>query len=254
MNEDARRYWDRKIVRWSRSAYGRAAAPEKPGHQADDAPGAATSAVIDRLRRSVHHRLETAYGLLAPVVAGRRVLDLGCGTGLLCVKLAQAGAARVEGWDISGEAIAIAHDLAAQAGVADRCTFRQVDLDSEPLPPTDITVGLGLLDWLPPASIERLARDFQSPHFLFTFSEQDGSLAELVHRLYLIYPLRLRGGRVQAWHHRRQPMIDLFKPRAPGGRLEFLKTPAMRFGVMMHALPEDGAGSSTVDNSAASGL
>jgi SAM-dependent methyltransferase len=56
-------------------------------------------------------------------VAGRTVLDFGCGAGGDSIELARRGAARVIGLDVVEEALAVARRAAAQAGVADRCTF-----------------------------------------------------------------------------------------------------------------------------------
>lgn len=57
-------------------------------------------------------------------------LDLGCGTGADVVWLAQQGW-RVTGVDISSAALRQAAAAAAAAGVADRVTWQQVDLDDD---------------------------------------------------------------------------------------------------------------------------
>ena len=65
----------------------------------------------------------------AGVAPGEAVLDVGCGTGVVAVTAARAGA-RVSGLDLTPELIAVARDNAALAGV-------QVDLregDAEALP------------------------------------------------------------------------------------------------------------------------
>lgn len=61
---------------------------------------------------------------LAP---GARVLDITCGPGLYAVEMARRGA-RVTGIDFGPASIQYARDLAAQQGVADRCTFIQSDV------------------------------------------------------------------------------------------------------------------------------
>ena len=57
-------------------------------------------------------------------VRGKHVLDVGCGTGLFSVILAKRGAALVEGFDISPEAVRAAELTAEKNGVSDRCRFR----------------------------------------------------------------------------------------------------------------------------------
>jgi len=56
-------------------------------------------------------------------VAGKHVIDFGCGGGLEAIELARHGAARVTGIDIREVALAAARRAAAAAGVADRCVF-----------------------------------------------------------------------------------------------------------------------------------
>jgi SAM-dependent methyltransferase len=65
--------------------------------------------------------------LLGPTVwseiAGRRVIDFGCGIGHEAVELAQRGAAHVIGVDTKARWRKMAEAHAQQNGVADRCTF-----------------------------------------------------------------------------------------------------------------------------------
>jgi SAM-dependent methyltransferase len=56
-------------------------------------------------------------------LAGRTVIDFGCGDGVEAVEMAQRGASRVIGLDIREPALARARERAARAGVAERCSF-----------------------------------------------------------------------------------------------------------------------------------
>lgn len=53
---------------------------------------------------------------------GQRVLDMGCGSGILSIAAAKLGAARVDGFDTDVESIAIATENAAFNGVAGKVT------------------------------------------------------------------------------------------------------------------------------------
>lgn len=100
--------------------------------------------------------------------SGARAVDLGCGTGLEAVYLAQHGY-QVTGVDYTPIALRRARRRAAQAGVADRCTFLHADITS---PATlageqgyDLIVDCGTLDDLSPEqrpamaeTIRRLSR------------------------------------------------------------------------------------------------
>jgi SAM-dependent methyltransferase len=86
-------------------------------------------------------------------------LDLACGIGLASVWLARRGL-DVVGVDVSGVAIARARDLAARAGLTDRCRFEIHDLDDglPPGEPVDLVLCHLFNDpRLDPLIIERLA-------------------------------------------------------------------------------------------------
>ena len=52
-----------------------------------------------------------------------RVLDVGCGSGLLSIVCARLGAEQVLGLDIDANAVALAAENAERNGAADRCRF-----------------------------------------------------------------------------------------------------------------------------------
>jgi ribosomal protein L11 methyltransferase len=53
----------------------------------------------------------------------RRVLDVGCGTGVLAIACARLGAEEVLGVDIDAAAVGVSAENAERNGVADRCRF-----------------------------------------------------------------------------------------------------------------------------------
>ena len=65
-----------------------------------------------------------AYDYLGPSLAGRRVLELGCGTGVLSVALAASGAI-VTAVDVSASSLAVTERRARHFGVSDRVTCIQ---------------------------------------------------------------------------------------------------------------------------------
>jgi SAM-dependent methyltransferase len=220
--DEVRAYWDKKIVDWDDSSYSR------------DRP----RSLLARLRSSVDARMKIAMDLLRPHVAGKSVLDLGCGGGRLTVAAVKAlGAARAHGIDISQAGVERGRQLAESAGVADRVTFEAGSVTGHPLPPADVTLGLGLFDWLNDDETDALLRELHGRRILLSYSEKDWSLSEIIHRFYLIYPLALFGGQVRARHHRRQDVIALM------GRHGFLPCEIIdrreaRFGKLIHNLSD----------------
>lgn len=69
-------------------------------------------------------KLEVLFGPdVWTALAGRVVIDFGCGIGTEAVEAAQHGARRVIGVDIRESGLELARLSAARAGVADRCVF-----------------------------------------------------------------------------------------------------------------------------------
>jgi len=91
-------------------------------------------------------RLARSYDrLVAHIPDNSRVLDLGCGTGLLTIRAARCGA-KVKGIDVNPEMLEIAQHQAEQAGVAEYIDFVEVgvaELDNEKAESYDVvTSGL----------------------------------------------------------------------------------------------------------------
>ena len=69
-----------------------------------------------------------ARALIAAVRPGQRVLDVGCGTGVLGIVAVLHGADHVHGIDIADDAIVTTTANALRNGVGDRCTASRTDL------------------------------------------------------------------------------------------------------------------------------
>jgi cyclopropane fatty-acyl-phospholipid synthase-like methyltransferase len=83
-------------------------------------------------------------------VAGKNVLDIGCGSGVCSVDFARRGAAKVIGIDFSKNMLALARREADNHGVADRIQFIQMDFLDATLPREfDVTIAIGVFDYLP---------------------------------------------------------------------------------------------------------
>jgi 2-polyprenyl-3-methyl-5-hydroxy-6-metoxy-1,4-benzoquinol methylase len=101
------------------------------------------------LRRAVFERYTITFEQ-AGDVRGKKILDVGCGSGVYSVDFARRGAGRVVGVDFSGNMLGLARQEAEQHGVADRCEFIQADflaLDREEK--FDISIAMGVFDYVP---------------------------------------------------------------------------------------------------------
>jgi ubiquinone/menaquinone biosynthesis C-methylase UbiE len=78
--------------------------------------------VDDHWRGVVQKRLELNVQNLRPL-EGKKILDVGCGSGRFCIAFAQNGAEKVIGIDFAKGMIDIARKLADDAGVGADCVF-----------------------------------------------------------------------------------------------------------------------------------
>lgn len=101
-------------------------------------------------RGVVQKRLKVNVEKLKPF-AGKKILDVGCGSGRFCIAFAQNGAEKVIGIDFAKGMIEIANRLAEQASVSEKCEFIvgtfPEDID-EADAPFDACTGNGFFDYI----------------------------------------------------------------------------------------------------------
>lgn len=112
--------------------------------------GAVAGFIDNYWRAVVQKRLEINIEKLEPF-AGKKILDVGCGSGRFCIAFAERGAEKVIGVDFARAMIEIADKLAAEAGVAHICEFRVgafPDAIAEGEGPFDACTGNGFFDYI----------------------------------------------------------------------------------------------------------
>ena len=101
------------------------------------------------LRKAVFERYDITFDQAGDVTR-KKILDVGCGSGVYAVDFARRGARRVIGVDLSSNMLKLANQEAEQHGVADRCTFIQADFLELDLKDTfDISIAMGVFDYVP---------------------------------------------------------------------------------------------------------
>jgi ubiquinone/menaquinone biosynthesis C-methylase UbiE len=106
------------------------------------------------LRKAIYERMRVA--LEAPgELAGKSVLDVGCGSGRYAIECAKRGAERAVGIDFAPTMLEIARQHAAEAGVEEKCEFVQGDFSEfETDEKFDVVVANGFFDYMgDPASV-----------------------------------------------------------------------------------------------------
>ncbi len=220
--QEMRRYWDEKISWWADSSY-------------EEHPRGPVDRLMAHLRRSVHARAVIALEMLRPHLAGKTVVDVGCGNGHFLHCCLEAGAAHAVGIDISPAAIEEARSLAERHGTADRSEWHVGRAGDGTLPPGDFVTGFGLVDWLEKDECMQFFKALHGRHFVFSFSEMDGSFDEWVHYFYLIKRLEWFGNGVRAYHHPRRTILRRLQ-RASIDDVQVVARREMRFGRLVHNL------------------
>jgi SAM-dependent methyltransferase len=129
-------------VEWERAEI------ERSAFEATHTPDAALKADPSQLARylapppTTVYPLEYSFSLLGDV-AGKRVLDFGCGSGENCVVLARRGA-RVVGVDISESLIRVARKRLAVNGLEGKAMFAVGSAHDLPIDPDSIDIVLGI--------------------------------------------------------------------------------------------------------------
>ena len=217
-------FWNARILGWEESRY---------------APAAVAPTLLEgiaaRASSSVRFRLHAAVALLAPHLRGRRVVELGCGSGLLAQKLMALGAAGYLGIDISPVAIARARERAAAASSDAAVRFAVGAVaDLEPLGDA-LTFSLGLFDWLTATEIDRVLAVGAAGPYLHAVAERRRSAQQLVHRLYV----HLSYGRRTGFAPRYHPIAEIAAAVRRHHALppNVFRDPRMSFGVFVTDLP-----------------
>lgn len=113
---------------------------------------------VDGLFRGViHKRFELTLDWCGEV-AGKRVLDAGCGSGRYCIELARRGA-DVTGIDLAGSMVEMSRQAAREAGVEGRCRFEVADFFAWSAPHHfEVSLGIGFFDYIadPGHMLERI--------------------------------------------------------------------------------------------------
>ena len=100
-------------------------------------------------RKAVFDRYNITFDQ-AGDVTDKKILDVGCGSGVYAVDFARRGARRVVGIDFSDKMLELASQEAEQHQVADRCKFIRADFLALDLKETfDVSIAMGVFDYIP---------------------------------------------------------------------------------------------------------
>jgi 2-polyprenyl-3-methyl-5-hydroxy-6-metoxy-1,4-benzoquinol methylase len=138
----------------------------------EEKKGPLASFIDNWWRGVVQKRLELNVKKLQPL-KGKKILDVGCGSGRFCIAFALEGAEKVVGIDFAQRMIEIADDLANRAGVGEVCEFvvGAFPDDIDPAEgPFDACTGNGFFDYVEdPVPIIAAMRELTKGKLIMSF-------------------------------------------------------------------------------------
>lgn len=218
-------FWNTKILGWEESRYARAAAAATP-----------LESIAANASSSLRFRLHAAVLLLAPHLRGRRVVELGCGSGLLAGPLMALGAAGYTGIDISPVAITRARERAAAIpGTPGDIRFAVGSVVNLEPQGDALIFSLGLFDWLTDAEIAHILAVGAGGPYLHAVAERRWSAQQLAHRLYVHLSYGRRSGYAPRYYAVGE--IAAAIRRAHGQPPNVFRDRRLSFGVFVTNLP-----------------
>ena len=119
------------------------------------------------LREDIYQRFDWVMEKSGDV-RGKRICDIGCGSGRFVTEFAKNGAAHVTGVDVAPEMLKLAKNLVAQDGVEGACDFVLTDvLNWKTDQKFDTTIAIGFWDYImqPPERLRNI-RSITTGQFL----------------------------------------------------------------------------------------
>jgi predicted RNA methylase len=222
---DKKTFWEHKILQWEQGRYN----PKR-------SKGGVLEWFADRASDSLRFRLESAGEIVGGAAAGKRVVDLGCGSGKLAEAVFAHGATSYVGYDIAESAVNAARAWAADKPWASRARFevaRVTDLkDLE----ADVVCSFGLLDWLTDAELDHLFKISGQADFVHAIAERRPTVERWVHATYCYVAYGYRtAGYVPRYYDVRA--LGALIRRNRKGLVRVWRHPRLSFGAYLTSLP-----------------
>jgi SAM-dependent methyltransferase len=171
MAVEPKEFWEAKLLTWEQGRYG-----------SPDRPLGFLEWIANRSSSSLRFRVSITPKLLGPFLFNKRVVELGCGSGIIAGKLMECGAASYLGIDIAESAIEKAR---SRYGNDARVEFQVGDVADLPPLSADLIVSLGLFDWLTDSEIAAVFRQSGKADFLHAIAERRPGIQQWLHRSYV---------------------------------------------------------------------
>jgi SAM-dependent methyltransferase len=219
---EPKEFWEAKLLNWEQGRYG-----------SPDRPLGFLEWIANRSSSSLRFRVSITPQLLRPFLFNKRVVELGCGSGIIAGKLMECGAASYLGIDIAESAIEKAR---ARYNSDGRIRFQISSVADMPPISADLVISLGLFDWLMDDEIAHVFRKSGPSDFLHAIAERRPGIQQWLHRSYVQLAYGYRTDRYRP----RYFTCDHVKALAAAGArrpLYVYRNWRLSFGALVSSLP-----------------
>jgi SAM-dependent methyltransferase len=225
MTTDPKQFWEDKIITWEEGRY----EPRK-------SKGGLLEKIADKASSSLRYRIDVGVRLIEPHVKGKRVLEVGCGSGLIAQRFIDAGAASYRGIDIAENAITLANKRKKELGWGDQISFAVGTIRDMPKVEEDVVFSLGVLDWLTDEELSILFERQGKADFLHAIAEKRHSLSQYAHRAYVQVAY---GHKTGAYRPRYFTAAEIARlaARHRSGPFQAFRNPKLSFGALITTFP-----------------
>ncbi len=213
---DKKKFWENKIQTWEEKRYGKG----------EDKNSSIAGS-------SLQFRFEKAAELLKPHVEGKKILDLGCGTGIFYEELQKTNFLHYTGVDLAESAILEAKKKIEGTEKETKCSLFSGNIIEFDFPDTDIVVSLGVLDWLDKNEIKDLFKKTYPNKFLFSISEKRASLTRWVHSIYVFISYGWKSEGYVPKYYTTDEIIEIAE-EVGYKDVKIFRHPRLRFGTFLY--------------------
>lgn len=205
-----RNFWNQKIISWENNKY-------KAGFK-----------ILD-VNFSIKYRLQAASFITHQISKGKRILELGCGSGWLWENINLLDFSNYTGVDFSETAMA-AFQNRVKSSFENNKTYLYCEDCVQNVYSVDIVISLGLLDWLDMKQIQKLADNYKNSWYLHSFSEKNLSFSQAAHIIYSRMNYKYN---YSPKYRNADELLSVF-----GSNSRIYRHPKLNFGAFIYNLPK----------------
>ena len=133
MTIDTKEFWEEKLIGWEDGRYGNSIKNTNWLER-----------IANKASASLRYRIEITKILLSPHVKGKKIVEIGCGSGLLTKTLYDAGAKSYVGYDIAELAISNAIKISEKEGTSKFATYKVCSVEKGNRVPAQSKLNISL--------------------------------------------------------------------------------------------------------------